>query len=251
MDALIDADSLLYKVGFTLEEKVIWNEPEWLAGFEAPVIEYYTDSIRSLYLFDKMVDNILFATDCDSAYLVFSGEGNFRLDLPTEYKGNRAASRKPINYDQLLDHALENYTAAVIDGMEADDFVVYLKTSKPEDYILCAIDKDVLFQTEGTHYNYHNDSNITVTKEEAIYYAYYQTLTGDTVDGYKGCPNIGPVKAKSILKGLKTEKEMWDAVVKTYEDRGLTFENALWTMRLANMHQYNGEKIVLWNPPES
>lgn len=36
--------------------------------------------------------------------------------------------------------------------------VVYLKTTHPLQYVLCAIDKDVLYQTEGNHYNYNKVS---------------------------------------------------------------------------------------------
>ena len=98
MIALIDADSLLYKVGFAIEDKVIWNEQEVALGLEEPEIEYYTDIEQCKTTFEQMVDNIVFATDCDSAYLVFSGKGNFRLDLPSSYKENRSETRKPLGY---------------------------------------------------------------------------------------------------------------------------------------------------------
>jgi len=102
------------------------------------------------------------------------------------------------------------------------------------------IDKDVLYQTEGTHYNYHTDEFVETTKEEATYYAYLQTLMGDPSDGYTGIPRVGKVKATKILDGLTSEQEMWEAVVAAYEEKGLTVDDAINTMRLANMHQYNG-----------
>ena len=249
MIALIDADSLLYKVGFAIEDKVIWNEQEVEAGLEEPEVDYYTDLDQCTKTFDQLVDNILFATDCDSAFLVFSGGGNFRMGLPTSYKEHRKDSRKPMCYEELRAYAATNYLTYVPTNMEADDYVVYLKTTNPEDYILCAIDKDVLYQTEGTHYNYGKDEEVTIDAFEAIWYAYYQVLTGDTSDGYKGLVGVGPVKAKKILDGCKTEEELWKAVVEAYESRGQTEDEALQTMRLANMHQFNGEEIVLWEPP--
>lgn len=249
MIALIDADSLLYKVGFAIEDKVIWNEQEVEAGLEEPDVEYYTDLDQCKKTFDQLVDNILFATDCDSAYLVFSGGGNFRLELPTAYKEHRKDTRKPLGHEELRAYAEAAYKTHTPINMEADDYVVYLKTTYPEDYILCAIDKDVLYQTVGTHYNYGKDEEVTVNEFEAIWYAYYQVLTGDTSDGYKGAIGIGPVKAEKILDGCETEEELWKAVVETYESRGQTEDEALQTMRLANMHQYDGNKIVLWEPP--
>lgn len=248
MKALIDADSLLYKVGFAIEEKVIWNEPEYEAGLEEPEIDYFTDLNQCSKTLDQLIDNILFATDCDSALLVFTGADNFRYDNPLGYKEHRTGARKPTGYEEILAYAKTYYTTETVEGMEADDFVVWLKTEEPEDWILCAIDKDVLYQTEGTHYNYNRDEEVTVTAEEAVRYAYYQTLVGDTSDGYKGCPGIGPKKADKILDECETEQEMWDAVVEAFDKKKLCIDHATNMMRLANMHQYNGNEVILWTP---
>lgn len=251
MIALIDADSLLYKVGFAIEDKVTWNQFDVEAGIEDEAdVEYYTDIQQCKDTLEHLIDNILFATDCEKALLVFSGEGNFRLSLPTAYKENRKESRRPLDYEALLQHAKDTYDTITTTGMEADDLVVYMKTSDPEEYILCAIDKDVLYQTVGAHYNYGRDEETVVEEFEAIRFAYFQTLTGDITDGYKGVPGIGPKKAEKILSGCKTEAELWEAVVSTYETHNMTKEDAVWTMRLANMHQYNGSEIVLWEPPD-
>jgi DNA polymerase-1 len=250
MDALIDADSLLYKVGFAIEDKVVWNQAEIESGEEEiPQVDYFTDLEQCYNTFDQLLDTIMYVTDCDDVLLVFTGHSNFRMDLPTPYKENRKDSRKPTGYQEILDYALKNYPNLVVDYMEADDYVVWRKAKEPEDWVLCAIDKDVIYQSEGTHYNYGRGEEVTVTADEAVYYAYYQTLTGDVTDGYKGCKGIGPKKADKILGDCKTEYEMWQAVVDTYINKGQTEDEALWTMRLANMHQYNGTTIKYWNPP--
>ena len=251
MRALIDADSLLYKVGFAIEDKTFWNEFDVEAGLENEQdVTFSTDLDQCYHTFATVLDNILFATDCDEALLVFTGGNNFRKSFPLEYKGNRKEARKPLGYSELLDYAMMHYDIEITNGIEADDLVVYLKTHSDEDFVLCAIDKDVLYQTEGTHYNYNKDEEVTVTKWDSIKYAYYQTLTGDTSDGYKGCKGIGDKRARRILHDLETEADLWAAVVEAYEAAGQTEEEALWTMRLANMHQWNGSEIVLWNPPE-
>ena len=250
MKALVDADSLLYKVGFAIEEKIVWNEAEVNAGLEEEYdIEYDTNLDQCYKTFDQLIDTMLHVTDCDDVFLVFTGAGNFRTEFPLDYKAHRKNNRKPEGYHEILAYAKENYDTYTAEGMEADDFVVYLKATEPEDWILCAIDKDVLYQSEGTHYNYHHWDEITVTKEEAIRYAYYQTLTGDTSDGYKGVKGIGPKKADAILEGCTTEHEMWQAVLAAYDSKGQTEEEALWTMRLAQMHQFDGNEINLWEPP--
>ena len=250
MKALIDADSLLYKVGFALEDKVLWNEMEVLSGLEQELdVDYFTNIEQCYRTFDQFVDNILFATDCDNAVLVFSGQGNFRLDFPIDYKTNRKDSRKPLGYEELLEYARSKYDTITPHGIEADDLVVWRKTAYPEDYILCAIDKDVLYQTVGVHYNYGRDEEVYVDEWAATKFAYVQTLTGDTSDGYKGCKGIGAVKAEKILADCDTEYDLWRAVVEAYESKGQTEEDALWTMRLANMKQFNGTEVVLWEPP--
>ena len=250
MIALIDADSILYKVGFAIEDKVIWNEPEFLAGIdEEQDIEYSVDLGLCYASFQRTIENIMFAVDADGCELVFTGSHNIRKTFPTEYKENRKLSRKPSGYDEMLEYALANYNCTVADNIEADDIVVYRKTTYPDDYILCAIDKDVLYQTEGIHYNYNKDESVEVSKFESTKYAYLQTLSGDTSDGYKGCKGIGEKKAIKLLDGLETEEEMWEAVVTAYEAKGQTEEDALWTMRLANMHQFDGKDFILWETP--
>lgn len=250
MIALIDADSILYKVGFAIEDKVIWNEMEYLCGDElVQDVSYYSDLEVAKKTVVDMINGILEYTECDEPMVVLSGKGNFRLSLPTEYKYNRKDVRKPEYFEELREFTISYFKATVTNGIEADDLVVYLKTSNPEDYILCAIDKDVLYQTVGTHYNYGKGEEVTTTPFQAMKFAYIQTLAGDSSDGYKGCPTIGIKKAEKLLADCKTEKCMWAKVVEAYKANGLTMNDALNTMRLANMHQYNGSEVILWSPP--
>jgi len=251
MLSLVDADSLLYRVACAIEEKVLWNENEYEAGLEDElIVTYSTNNDQLITTIDGLIDNILFATGCDDYELWLTGSSNFRYDNPLGYKENRKEIRKPEGYDLLKQHLIDNHKAKLIEGLEADDVVVHLKTKHPDDYILCAIDKDVLFQTVGTHYNYGNDTEVTINEEEAIRFAYWQTLVGDPTDGYKGCKNIGKVKATKALKDIDNEYDMWQVVVGLYEKQGMTEEDAINTMRLANMHQWNGKEVVYWTPPQ-
>lgn len=252
MLALVDADSLIYRVACAIEEKTIWNEAEFEAGLEDELIVTYETNIKQAKsTVDGLIENILFATGCDGYELWLTGKTNFRDDNPLGYKANRKDIRRPEGYSEIKQHLIDKHGAKLQEGLEADDIVVYLKTTYPDDYILCAIDKDVLLQTVGTHYNYGNDTEVTVNEVEAIRFAYYQTLVGDPVDGYKGCPGIGKVKGGKLLNDLTDESEMWSVVVETYEKKGLTIDDAINTMRLANMHQWNGKKVVYWTPPET
>ena len=262
MVALVDADSLLYKATCVVEETDWWNECEVLAGLETEKdISKSSDLEVCKEVFDKIIDDITEYTGIEDMLLVFTGSDNFRNNNPLGYKEHRKDMEKPLYIEELLQYALINYNSKLCTGYEADDYVVYLKTTFPDDYLLCAIDKDVLYQTVGTHYNYNTGEEVTTTPQEAIYYAYYQTLVGDTSDGYKGCPQIGDKRARKILDDVldsctpwanqqQLEKAYWEAVVKAYESKGLSEWEALHTMRLANMHQLKQGKITLWEPPK-
>lgn len=249
MLALIDADSLIYKTCFAIEDKVIWNEPEYLAGLEPPDIEYHTNIPQCKTTIDGLINGILLSVDADDNLLCISGEGNFRLDLPIDYKWNRKDSRKPLGYEEVRQHLKDKYNVVECDGMEADDYVVWYRNNH-DDCILCAIDKDVLKQATGVHFNYLTGEEVETTEKEAIFFAYYQTLTGDSSDGYRGCKGIGPAKASKMLNKKMPPIAMWCVVVQAYEEKGQTYEEALYTMRLANMRQFDGKKIVLWEPPK-
>ncbi len=280
MIALIDADSLLYKVGFALEDAINWEEE---LGEEAE-LSYYSNIPQCLDSIERTVNNILDNTGCTDYVLHFTGKGNFRDTNVLGYKQNRIGVRKPTDFDKLSLLVKEEFTSTTAIGWEADDEVVYLKTKYPNKYILCAIDKDVLYQTVGKHYNYGKEEWITITESFAKWFPYYQTIAGDATDGYKGKLGVGftgAIKAlgipevskvfvammkkdkialKTIEKLLelpvyKDERELWLKTLVCYrQDNGKKIVKqrrweAIETMRLAHMHQFNGDKIELWNPP--
>jgi len=248
MTALIDADSFLYKVGFSLEEEMEDGT-------------HYVDLDNAKDALDALVESIMFETDCDDYELWLTGSNNFRYDIAKEgladgYKHHRKDVRKPDKLDEMRNYLIKNHRAKVTPFCEADDVVVTKKTESPDEYILCAIDKDVLYQTQGTHWNYGKQDWVSVTKAESIWYAYYQTLVGDTTDGYKGAFRIGPVKAKKILGEPEdfSERTLWAKILLTYRKCKQTKEEALATMRLANMHQLKRNtqgklRLNLWTPP--
>ena len=239
MICLIDADSLLYKVGYALEDKVDWDGDDSYC--------YYSNLEQQIKSLESKIDHIMTVTGCDEYELWLTGSGNFRDSNHLGYKANREGVRKPTDFSKLKKWMINNMNTKVAIGLEADDMVVYLKDTHYDKYILCAIDKDVLYQTEGSHYNYGKEVTVDIDAYHAIWFSYYQTLAGDVTDGYKGCPRIGDVKARKLipLEAELSEVEMWDLVVEAYDKAGLGEEEAIQTMRLANMKQYNGKEIVL------
>ena len=260
MIALIDADSIVYRVCCAVEDKTIWNEMEVITGQETELDVEHTINLDTMYAtIDGIIENILFATECKKAMICISdGTKNFRFNNPLGYKENRKDLRKPEGFKEAIDYLVNEHKARLIGNnlIEVDDEVVYLKTKYPDKYMLCAIDKDVLYQTEGEHYNYVKDEFITVTKEDTIKYLFYQALVGDASDGYKGCKGIGDKKAKELLSYYtdgkkipleKLESYLYKMLIPTFISKGYNEDYFLQTLRLASMHQYNGATVDLFS----
>ena len=62
MKALIDADSLIYKVGFAIEEKNFWNEYEVTHEGAEPDIDYTTDLEQCYESCSTLIENIMFSS---------------------------------------------------------------------------------------------------------------------------------------------------------------------------------------------
>ena len=281
MIALIDADSLLYKVGFALQDEIDWDMQ---AVGEEKEISYYANLDLCVDSIEQMIIKIMDNTGCDDYVLHFTGKGNFRDTNPLGYKQNRVGVRKPQDFGQLSLLTKEAFTSTTAEGWEADDVVVYLKTKYPKDYVLCAIDKDVLYQTVGKHYNYGKDEWIEISARMAEWFPYYQTIAGDPTDGYKGKFKVGatgaikalgiPEVSKVFVEMMKKDKvtakaqelilelplytddrELWLKTLVCYRTSNgksivkQTRREAILTMQFALMHQYTPKGIELWEPP--
>lgn len=223
--ALIDADSLIYAVGFSSNDV---EEPIALSRLEQTMTELCMD------------------LDCQDYKGFLTGKGNFRNDIAVTvpYKGQRVAE-KPVHYQALRDHLVNSWGFEVVQGIEADDAVGIAAYAVPEDEsIMVHIDKD-LNQFRGWHYNYRKKEKYYVSEFEGLTAFYTQILTGDRIDNIVGLKGIGPVKAKRILEECTNENELYQAVLKAYEgDQQRVLENGqlLWLQRSPNQ---------VWTPPSS
>lgn len=225
MKALIDADSLVYAIGFSSE------------NIDAPLAKWRMDEAVNTILLDL-------GTKTYEGWL--TGKKNFRNDIAVTapYKGQRVAP-KPEHYVTLREHLQKKWHFHMTDGIEADDAVAIAAYAVHEDEtIMVHIDKD-LNQLRGWHYNYRTKEKYHVTEEEGLRAFYTQILTGDRIDNIIGIKGIGPVKAKRILEKCKTETEMYLACLEAYEgnkERVLENGQLLWLQRYPNQQ---------WNLPES
>lgn len=177
MHSLIDADILVYRIGFTTQEE----------GFGI-----------AAWRMSNLIEQILDATKATSfqCYLTQSKDDTaFRRKIYPEYKMNRKAPR-PVHYDELREFLMKDWSAKMVSCIEADDAIGI--DSNRDDCVIVSIDKDLL-QLPGLHYNFVKQEFKTVTKEEGIRFFYQQCLTGDTADNVKGIAGIGPKKAEKIL----------------------------------------------------
>jgi len=251
LTALIDADILAYQAAISAEAPVNWGDGLWtLHAFEQDAEAH----------FDSILENIEDATKCDNTILAFSDKENWRKAILPTYKANRANVRKPMLLPYLREYAAERHKCFIRDELEGDDVLGILATDDklvPGEKIVCSIDKD--FKTiPGRHYNFNHNEFFFITKALADYHHMIQTLTGDSTDGYSGCPGCGPVKAQKLLEPLSNHEfnphAMWEIVVQAYDKAGLSEDEALVQARVARIcraedYDRNKRKVNLWQPP--
>mgnify|MGYP000403704476 CR=1 FL=1 len=170
-------------------------------------------------------------------------------DLPS-YKGNRNNSaQRPVLFKFIRDWFIFNTETRCEDTLEADDLLGMMATG-PEQALMVSIDKDLL-TIPGTLYDPETLKPVKTDADTAQYNHFYQTLVGDSVDNYKGCPGLGKVKAARLLD----EECSWEAVVAAFEKKGLTEEDALVQARVAYIlhhknYDFDTKEVTLWTPQE-
>lgn len=198
MLALIDADIVIYRVGYTTE-----NED----GFVAIA--------RARDMLEGMLAEVG-ATEYRS--FISDSANNYRLKIFPEYKANRVQP-KPKHYQLIKDYIYSDWGGELAFEQEADD-ALGIEQSKcfSENYesVICSIDKD-LHQIPGKHYNFVKKELYEVTEAEGIKFFYQQLLTGDTVDNIKGCPGIGAVKSAKLLSLVDNAEDYYKVVKTAYK----------------------------------
>jgi DNA polymerase-1 len=255
--ALIDADGILYAAALAGETSCDGTQLQLLD------VEYvYKDCLARI---EKLVGEV----EADDAFIILSDRRNFRYDIFPEYKANRKGGPRPLMLDDLRAMIVEEapYKTWLIEGLEADDvcgIAAGTLMAAGRETVICSPDKDLL-QIPGLVYGPRLNTKtggklqvVRVTEEEGDDFHMKQTLMGDTVDGYKGCPGIGPVKARKLLEQWKAEGltagERWKEIVKLYEASGLTEGEALVQARVSRILRVSDwdpakKEPILWQPP--
>lgn len=252
--AIIDADTVLYAAASKAEAPL--GDGEYIQLLT--VSQAYTDVVGRL---EAQRDE----AECTGAILCLSSPTNFRKTLLPTYKANRTA-RKPDLLPALraMVQELKPFPVVVVKDLEADDVCGISAGSMQKagrEAVIVSIDKD-LMQIPGAYYNPNRTSAGKRREIESISEAQgdrhhlYQTLTGDAVDNYTGCPGVGPVKAITLLNAIEelTPDERWVQVCKLFVDRGYTAEYALTQAQVARILRVTdwdikNKRPILWTPP--
>jgi len=251
---LIDGDEVLYRATTSVEHETRWDEENHVL---------HSNAEEAWEAFNRIILGFQEAIGVSDFRLAFTKGDSFRKGLYDPYKANRLGVRKPLCYVAVRERAEEAYQTYSYPGLEADDILgIWATRGGNLDPIIVSQDKD-LKTIPGKLWR---QGALEVTSEEAANYNWmYQTLIGDTSDGYPGCPGVGPKTAEKILHhaldgfgsmGIgSTLQTMWPEIIRTYEKNGLTAEDALLQARLARILRASdwdaqNKEVRLWTPSQ-
>ena len=180
-----------------------------------------------------------------SIKLCLGGDSNFRKDIFPEYKSQRPP--KPLRFKEVKRLFIEEFQdiMKISDNCEADDDVSVMgwwgwnveKYHKSVDsgwenpVVMCHIDKDG-DQVPGLHYDFDKNNLYEINEFTAHYNLAVQCIIGDKTDGILSVPkanvcvqeryaigkgNIGPAKAKKILRGCESVESLYKEVEELYK----------------------------------
>lgn len=171
MKCLIDADILVYKVGFSSQRtsyQFVYNNGSIIEFGDLSISQVKSDLYRRLvdpsegklqqivtpipleFCLQRcrmLIESILENTGADSyqLYLTSNDKSNYRFKLATlkEYKGNRKNSKKPFHYDSIREYIMKYWDGQMVYDQEADDAMGIAQMKSKGSTIIASIDKDV------------------------------------------------------------------------------------------------------------
>ena len=239
MKLLIDADYIVYKSCAAAETEVDFGEDLIV------VTSQFSDAMKNVERDLERIKNEFFDPEL---ILFFSHHENFRKQIFPDYKGHRNR-KKPCGYKRVIKALRLSYEVIVMETLEADDALGIYATQYPGNVIVSP-DKDMR-QIPGKLYDLKEHHDITPL--DGHRWHWIQTLAGDQTDGYAGAPGYG---VKTAAKLFDTEGYVWENIVKAFESKGLTEDDALTNARLARILQvsdydFTTKQPKLWSPSDA
>lgn len=251
---LVDADIVAFKFSAATEQVFHFE------GKDAPPCIEPGELSEVLQATDDYIEGLATQLKASAVIICLTDVENFRLGIYPEYKSNRKGSRKPTHLLEVKEHFRSNYRTYQRPGLEADDCMGILATHKTlikGDRVIVSEDKDM--QTiPGLLFNPAKDNTIRrISPLQADRFHLWQTIVGDTSDGYPGARGIGP-KSPEALAVLESASagEAWQHVKAAFARKGLTEQDALVQARCARILRaqdwdFESKKPRLWMPPKA
>jgi 5'-3' exonuclease len=262
---LLDTDIPVFKVAAQNQETVNFGGEDIISA---------GDFDQACDQLDATLDNYMDRLNGDRLICALSEpdrELNWRKQYLSTYKFNRSKTPSPIFRQPLSDYVEQKYECFKRPTLEGDDVLGILATHPTMIEgmkIIVSEDKDMktIPSMHGRNMLWNPEKDQFGPREisiaEANHFWMLQTLMGDSTDGYKGCPMIGPAKGLKILGdvGEFTLKEMWARVVETYEaatlkgvSRGLGEADATVQAQVAricrsNNYDFKAHEVIAWVP---
>lgn len=243
MRLLFDADIIAFKAAAATEQPINWGDGIWtLHGFEEDVISHAMTYMQDVA--DKL--------DTQDVLLFLTGANNWRKDILPSYKSNRKDTRKPLLLPFIRQFMVDNLGAIIVDTLEADD-LLGIEATSTDDCIIVSEDKDLKTIPAMVYNPQKDDAPVRISEFTAAWNHMFQTLTGDSTDGYSGCPKVGPVAAKKILQDIDQVEDLWPTVVAAFKKQNLSEEVALQqaqVARICHASDFDKEtgKVIPWTP---
>lgn len=280
---ILDADWLCFMAMSAAEQEVDWGDDIWsITCDHALAWTILTNSIQNIIERRKEWAN-------SKLVMCFTDDVNWRKDVLPTYKSNRKGSRKPLGYKAFVQRVMdcEEWQSFLRPTLEGDDCMGIIGT-KPsivgvDSVTLVSCDKD--FKTIPTQFYWMSTGEIlNLTEDEANYWHMYQTLIGDTTDGYSGIKGVGQTVAEEFLanpfyylyvsKVLKsgkrkgetewywtkttneeqgTELTLWEQMVTLAAKNGMTEAEVLVQAQVARIlrasdYDFSSKTPILWTP---
>lgn len=187
---------------------------------------------------------------------ILSGDDNWRKEVLETYKANRKGKRKPVGYPKFCQEIMDHFgpdQAFKWHGVEGDDVCGILMT-KPElagcdRVISVSCDKD--FNTVPGYFFWL--TQMELVKNDAAtadLHHMFQTLKGDTTDGYGGVPGVGESFEGGLWEWLKAPLYYYQDVKVMKSGKRKGEEVPFWTSRTmeeANQIPEMEPAVDLWD----
>lgn len=241
---LCDSDIFAFKFAAKNQVKTPWGNWTYPDNAEALMDEYVAELMETL--------------KADKAIMCLTHEENFRHSVMPDYKP-RDRSERPELLKPLKEYLANEYPSYIRPQLEADDIMGILQTHPhliDDDTIIVSEDKDMR-TVPGRLYAPHRPELgvLKISDHDAKAFHMWQTICGDSTDGFKGAPKVG-AKSDYALDILTCEvSEMWDCVLDAFTSVGLGEEEALVNARMAKIltwrnYNFKTKEVNLWTPLE-